>query len=1190
MLRRFFSITLLFAIFAQVHAQDSIRLKYELGLSCMKERRYVEAYEALKFYLDNASKEERHSVYYNKGAKIFHEVEDKIREECDDYYNQAINAKQLGQQARHDSLCKIYLQKCVLSDLKQKRGYTKILTYHALSFQQKGDTEKCLSLLKEVVDICYASTEIDSVKAGEALCHIASIEYQQGHYDKAIENGSEAARLYKNHPDKATNVLYGNTLVNLSNYFFSRDALGDREHAKELNETAMTILPKKHPAYVQAQNNLAQLNSLSDNPSAQLKKNKKADKAAKKLKEKNEIYLASSLNTQAIDQAKLNNYEQALAIEQQALDILESKGDTLNLNFANVLSNMASFENILEHYGNAISLWNRAIPIFEQIEGQGSRNYLSCKSEIAAVYSKMGELEKSTDIMKGITQMMMGDSTLVHKAEKDYASLFTLMASGYAEIGNYQQAMSLQSQALSIFRIRHDVADEANALNELSNYLFSAKQLVQAIDTCQKAIQLYEKINGHYEEHAIALNNLSKYYYSTEDFDKALSASREAERYYRKKGGLNTSLYAKILTNQALYEAKHDNLEKAISLSLSADSIHRQVLGNSNPDNVLLWFNLANYYIKTGKTDEAQQRFHEALKLQMQHVRNNFSHLSPHKRELYWDTKSFIFHSAPYMACLIEKNDSALIDAYDAQLFSKGVLLNSEIDFNNFLSKMDDQKLKEKYSELSIIKNKIDLLEHDPTKEAQKQISKLRDKAEDLTSELMKGCKEFGDFTQSMSIRYPQIIEALKKNEAAIEFFDIETQKGDRIYWALLARHGQKAPKLFRLFSKNELNDFHFAGMPLTDALTTQEGINAVFEDTLIGHKVWTDKLMKELEGVKNIWFAPTGLFYQWGIEYLRYGDKRINDLFGLHRISSTKFFAQQKGSGMNDNITEAAIFGGLYYDASADDLQAANAKLSEGKRDYISEYEAMLLNDSTDVAMAEEQMLAGLTRDGLSVDDIVYLPGTLTEAKRILECLLMHDIEAKLYKEDEGTEEAFKNLSGRGISLLHVATHGFSFSPEDVDQDAYSYLNIYSDNAIQADNSLSYSGLLLSGAKNVLTGKPLPDSLENGVLTAKEIAKLDLRGLNLAVLSACQTGLGELKEDGVFGLQRGFKKAGAQTLVMSLWSVGDDTTQLMMTSFYEALLSALSRHDAFLKAQVAVRNAYPEPFDWASFIMLDDI
>ena len=1175
--------------FVPLHAQnDSIRLKYELGLSYMKERHYVEAYEALKFYLDNASKEERQSVYYNKGAKTFRDVQDRIREECDDCYNQAINAKFNGQQAKLDSLCKIYLQKCVLSDLKQKQGYTKILTYHALAFQQKGDTENCLSLLKEVVDICYASTEIDSVKAGEALCHIASIEYQQGHYDKAIENCSEAARLYKNHSDKGTIVFYANTLVNLSTYLSSRDALGDRKHAIELNETAMTILPKKHPAYVQAQNNLAQLNSLSDNPSAQLKKDKKADKAANKLKEKDEIYLASSLNTQAIEQAQQNNFEGALASGQQAVEILESRGDTLNLNFATLISNMASFENNLEHYQNAISLWSRAIPIFELIEGKGSRNYLSCKSEIAAVYSKMGELEKSADLMKEITATMMGDSALVHKGEEDYASLFTLMAANYADVGNYHQAISLQQQALSIYRVRHDEVDEANALNELSSYLFSSKQVELAIDTCQRAIQLYDKIGGHYEEHAVALNNLSRYYYSAADFDKALSASRKAEQLYRKQSEHNTSLYAKILTNQALYEAKHDNLPASIALSLRADSIQRQVLGNNNPDNVLLWFNLANYYIKTDKTGEAQRFFHDALQLQMQHVRNNFSHLSPHRRELYWDIKSYIFRSAPFMACLIENNDSVLVDVYNSQLFSKGVLLNSEIDFNNFLSNMDNPKLKEKYSELSIIQNKVDVLEHNPTKEALSQISKLKNKAEDLTGELMKECKEFGDFTKSMNIRFPQIAESLKKSDAAIEFFDIETQKGDRIYWALLARHGQKAPKLFRLFSERELNDFKFAGKPLTEALTTEEGINAVFEDSILGRKVWNNNLMAELQGVKDIWFAPSGLFYQWGIEYLRYGGQRINDLFGLHRISSTKLLAQQKSSGKNDNITKAAIFGGLYYDASADDLQAANAKLSEEERDYISEYEAMSLNDSTDVAIAEEQMLEGLTRDGLN--DITYLPGTLTEAERINECLLMHDIEAELYKEEFGTEEAFKNLSGRGISLLHVATHGFSFSPEEVDQDDYSYLNIYSDNTFQADNGLSYSGLLLSGAKNALTGKSLPNNLENGVLTAKEISKLDLRGLNLAVLSACQTGLGELKEDGVFGLQRGFKKAGAQTLVMSLWSVDDKATQMMMTSFYDALLSGLSRHEAFLKAQNAVKESYPTPFVWASFIMLDDI
>ena len=110
-------------------------------------------------------------------------------------------------------------------------------------------------------------------------------------------------------------------------------------------------------------------------------------------------------------------------------------------------------------------------------------------------------------------------------------------------------------------------------------------------------------------------------------------------------------------------------------------------------------------------------------------------------------------------------------------------------------------------------------------------------------------------------------------------------------------------------------------------------------------------------------------------------------------------------------------------------------------------------------------------------------------------------------------------------------------------------------------------------------------------MLTAREIAQLDFRGLSLAVLSACQTGLGELKEDGVFGLQRGFKKAGARTLLMSLWSVDDEATQVMMSHFYRALVSGQNRRQAFHTAQTALRNTprFASPFYWASFVMLDD-
>ena len=175
-------------------------------------------------------------------------------------------------------------------------------------------------------------------------------------------------------------------------------------------------------------------------------------------------------------------------------------------------------------------------------------------------------------------------------------------------------------------------------------------------------------------------------------------------------------------------------------------------------------------------------------------------------------------------------------------------------------------------------------------------------------------------------------------------------------------------------------------------------------------------------------------------------------------------------------------------------------------------------------------------------------------------------------------------------------------------------------------DKALTRSGLLLSGANIALQGKPLPEGIEDGILTAKELAELDLRGVDLVVLSACQTGLGEIAGDGVFGLQRGFKKAGANTLLMSLWKVDDNATRLLMTQFYKNLFAGKSKFESLRDAQKYVRDyevnvetasdkqwkslarqkknqskkqtskkvkkikKYKDPYYWAGFILLDAI
>ena len=233
--------------------------------------------------------------------------------------------------------------------------------------------------------------------------------------------------------------------------------------------------------------------------------------------------------------------------------------------------------------------------------------------------------------------------------------------------------------------------------------------------------------------------------------------------------------------------------------------------------------------------------------------------------------------------------------------------------------------------------------------------------------------------------------------------------------------------------------------------------------------------------------------------------------------------------------------------------------------------------------------------------------------------------IDTKLYTDTIGTEASFKALSGSGVNALHIATHGFYWTEREAAQlDGLAFLGTDMPTVVQEDKALTRSGLLLAGANTALKGLPLPEGVEDGVLTAKEIAALDLRSLDLVALSACQTGLGEITGDGVFGLQRGFKKAGANTLLMSLWKVDDTATQLLMTQFYKNLLAGMGKYEALAAAQKYLRELevevkitsgktyfqqkqderagkqeevkyktmrrYADPKYWAAFILLDGV
>ena len=567
---------------------------------------------------------------------------------------------------------------------------------------------------------------------------------------------------------------------------------------------------------------------------------------------------------------------------------------------------------------------------------------------------------------------------------------------------------------------------------------------------------------------------------------------------------------------------------------------------------------------KLGHTDIAQLAY-EIAKLQADNTSRMFSFMSDQEKEKWWmSNENSIISLAD--AILLQsglKNVNGIIT--DNEIFSKGLLLRSYNMLKAAALESSDERNVNSYYTLEGLKGRLSetsdkteqtLLEQDITALEKELQRKLNISISDVSS-------------------WQDVALSLSNKDVAIEFvrFNNLEQDDKADYYAIIVKKGDKEPKILHLFDEASLKQIiGNQGNKRIDRYITELYSTGApqYKGEELYKLIWAS-LEKEIKGASTIYYSPAGILNSVSLQAISNGKQCLGQKYVMHLVSSIGEIPCIKDATSNRS-NRAVIFGGVQYDAEESELVQASRAYSRGNSEM---WEPGAL-----------EVRSGWRR----------LPGTEIEAKEIGSILTNKGYTVETLSGIKANEESFKALSGKVINTIHIATHGF-FLSEQKDIKKNAFLNpTMSDNIGRVDPMLR-SGLLFAGANRAWTGKRSIEGIDDGILTAKEIAALNFSKVKLIVMSACQTGLGDIEaNEGVYGLQRAFKLAGAETLIMSLWEVDDKATSLLMKTFYEDYLSGRAKDVAFRNAINKVRSykddngdkPFTSPYYWAAFIMMD--
>jgi CHAT domain-containing protein/Tfp pilus assembly protein PilF len=858
---------------------------------------------------------------------------------------------------------------------------------------------------------------------------------------------------------------------------------------------------------------------------------------------------------------KSGRYEEARDLALQALKVANDTFGPDHLNTAISLNILAEIDRVTGRFAEAEPFYRRALAIREKALRPDHPDIAQVLNNLALLYYEMGRYAEAEPMNRRALTIVINALGIEHPYA---ATCMNNLAGLYVSLGRYPEAEKLYRWALEVREktLGTGHPDVAQVLNNLAELYLLLGRYKEAGPLYERALSIIEGALG--AEHpglTPALNNLALLYAEMGRYDEAEALYLRSLRIIEKSFGSDHPRAAMGRNNLAELYRTAGKLSQADPLFRRALAALEKVLGPRHPDVALVLHNLAVLEALQGKKAESLSHFRKALASQDFMADTVFS-LSSERQKFQYLATIRASYDVFLSLVLGELRDAkgAVREAMDVQIRRKGAVLDSLSHDRDALFASAGPEARARYEKYRKICSQIATLATGGSDESREALEALELKKEQLERDLADFSAAYRSRLSKRAADTRSVAAGLPRGTLLVDYACIRVTSS--------SPRERESRKFIAFILPSSQADSEPVLVDLGDAEVIEDAVREFREEAARVPKLLRSGLFDERSAGEEMSHISRRLYNLVILPLRRELEKDAVTLFlspdgELNLIP----FGVLEDEGGRYLIEDYAI---NYVSAARDVLRFGEKRGNSGERIVIA-------NPDYDLPWSgSERRTEGYGVRGTFARHWSALPGTAKEAAIISQ--IFPGTVCRLGA--EAREEYVKSL--KPPEFLHLATHGF-FLPDEWQERG--------SRALLAGNPLLSSGLVFAGANNLGKGE-LPEGTDDGILTALEISGISLRGTNLVVLSACETGVGKTRTgEGVFGLRRAFQLTGAETVVMSLWSVPDKETCELMGEFYERLKRGEGKSEALRNACLAAKGARQaskgasHPFFWGAFI-----